>query len=76
MRQQTELIKNDRSGERFSAKLSSWVARQTGIERARLDYTITVYQASHIIFSSMTELHQLLSTWMEVKVACKHTEAG
>jgi len=66
---------------RVSGKLAGGAASQTEVtmvcvRRARHVYTIVLYQARCRIFSSMTELHQPLNTWLGVKIARKHRDAG
>lgn len=66
---------------RHSGKLAGGAASQTGVttvcvRRAKHDYTVIIYQARCRIFSSMTELHQPLNTWLGVKMARKHRKGG
>lgn len=66
---------------RLLGKLAGGAASQTGVttmcvRRARHDYTIIIYQARYRIFSSMTELHLPLNTWLGVKLDLKQREAG
>lgn len=45
-----------------------WFGSQpASTRRARHHYTIIIYQASHGVLSSMTELQQPVSTWLGVK---------